>query len=279
MSKNANLQIFVVVVDRRDADLFSSLENNRYGRELVWGLQKKDFDVWKKINCGDIICMVLEDTVMVTLCGRINKTNVDPGLPKKWGRDIRTLQMTHVVYFTKLQKLPELFRSVQKHIIKNNINLPGLYKILEGHTMTEPSRRQASAGSGIQPIDLAGPPAKVKYEVVRFIRDTQKSRLLKEIYKNQCQMCGYRLEIGTNVYYSEVHHIRPLNEGGDDDLSNMIVLCPTHHAEFDYGVICIDKNLTWVINKNFKKVGVLTVARDHVINIDNIKHNLKRVRA
>ena len=46
------------------------------------------------------------------------------------------------------------------------------------------------------------------------------------------------IEISQVKFYAEVHHIRPL--GGDhkglDDESNMIVVCPTHHAYFDFGV-------------------------------------------
>ena len=269
MNRNTNLQIFIVIVDQRDADLFSVLENNHNQRELVWGLRKKDFDSWIKINRGDIICMMLENNTRFLLCGKISKTDVDTELPKKWGQDVRTLQMTHMVYFTRLQKLHRSLDSVQRRIIENKISLPGVYQIPENDIKTKKP-------VGLT-VDLEGPPARIKCNVVRFIRDTQKSRRLKKIYENRCQICGYQLEIGEKVYYSEVHHLRPLNEGGDDDFNNMVVLCPTHHAEFDYGVICIDEDLTHVIDKNFDKIGTITMAADHVIRLANIKHNLKRV--
>ena len=35
--------------------------------------------------------------------------------------------------------------------------------------------------------------------------------------------------------YCEVHHIRPLAEGGDDVLENVACLCPAHHREVHYG--------------------------------------------
>jgi 5-methylcytosine-specific restriction endonuclease McrA len=35
--------------------------------------------------------------------------------------------------------------------------------------------------------------------------------------------------------YSEVHHIVPLAEGGEDVLSNVACLCPAHHREAHVG--------------------------------------------
>ena len=41
--------------------------------------------------------------------------------------------------------------------------------------------------------------------------------------------------------YAEVHHIMPRNKhNGPDVRENMLVLCPNHHVEFDFGVLCID---------------------------------------
>lgn len=36
--------------------------------------------------------------------------------------------------------------------------------------------------------------------------------------------------------YCEVHHIRPLSDGGDDTLENAACLCPSHHREAHHGV-------------------------------------------
>lgn len=279
MIKNSDFQVFVAIVDRRDADLFSTLENNHDDRELVWGFRKNDLGVWIKINPGDVVCMVLEDTVRISMCGSVRKTYIDSGFPKNWGLDVRTLQMTHVVYFTRLQKFTKMLDNVQEYIIQNNMNLPGIYKVPKKY-IGQIKEEELRVGDKLvikKPVDLDGPPARIKSNVVRFIRDTQKSRLLKNVYGNRCQVCDYRLEIGTNTYYSEVHHIRPLNEGGNDDFNNMIVLCPTHHAEFDYGVICINEDITHVVDKNSNRVGTITVNVDHDISMENIKYNLKKV--
>lgn len=64
---------------------------------------------------------------------------------------------------------------------------------------------------------------------------------LKRLYDNTCQICGTKLSIGHDIYYSEIHHIislgRPYN--GKDTLSNMICVCPNHHVLLDMKAIPI----------------------------------------
>ena len=66
---------------------------------------------------------------------------------------------------------------------------------------------------------------------------------MKSEYYNYCQICKTRIPLGKNSYYSEAHHIRPLgsNHKGPDIKENLVVLCPNHHAEFDYGVLRIGR--------------------------------------
>ena len=42
--------------------------------------------------------------------------------------------------------------------------------------------------------------------------------------------------------YAEGHHLHPLGSAydGPDVRGNILVVCPTHHAEFDYGPIAIN---------------------------------------
>ena len=127
--------------------------------------------------------------------------------------------------------------------------------------------------SKLIPIDLAGPPPKIRFEITRFIRDTKKTHELKNIYENKCQMCHYQIIKPNNEYYSEVHHIWSLGKkpiGGDDNFENMIVLCPTHHAEFDYNVIKISKNGENIIDKDGTTISKLFFRGGHKIAEKNI---------
>jgi hypothetical protein len=85
--------------------------------------------------------------------------------------------------------------------------------------------------------DKSDPPNRVHAVVSRVVRDTRLTKKLKVKYAWQCQVCGQRISCGANRFYIEVHHLRPLGQhDGLDNFKNMLVLCPNHHAMFDFGV-------------------------------------------
>jgi 5-methylcytosine-specific restriction endonuclease McrA len=55
---------------------------------------------------------------------------------------------------------------------------------------------------------------------------------------HRCEVPGCRhpvFECADGTKYSEVHHIVPLADGGEDVLSNVACLCPAHHREAHVG--------------------------------------------
>ena len=85
-------------------------------------------------------------------------------------------------------------------------------------------------------------PGRRRQESARIIRDTALARFLKRLYEYQCQICGYTFSVPQGALYAECHHLKPLGQPhqGPDLQTNMIVLCPNHHAMMDYGSIAID---------------------------------------
>lgn len=75
-------------------------------------------------------------------------------------------------------------------------------------------------------------------------RDRKKAAVLKQHYDNRCMFCGTRLQVSENNFYSEAAHIRGLGEphNGPDNVSNMLVLCPNHHLQFDRGMLRLSKD-------------------------------------
>lgn len=90
-------------------------------------------------------------------------------------------------------------------------------------------------------MDQPEGPSRIAMSVERVIRDSNLVRTVKNLYENRCQVCGTTIETG-RARYSEGHHIKPLggNHRGPDTADNIIVLCPNHHAEFDYGWMAVD---------------------------------------
>jgi hypothetical protein len=80
-------------------------------------------------------------------------------------------------------------------------------------------------------------------EVQAQLRDRRKAAALRRHYDNVCNFCQQKLQVGFSHWYSEAAHIRPLGKphNGPDRISNMLVLCPNHHLQFDRGVLRMRK--------------------------------------
>lgn len=85
-----------------------------------------------------------------------------------------------------------------------------------------------------------GPAPRVTVTTTRILRETKICKEVKEQNGHKCAFCGAVLARPHTIPYSEGCHIRPLNEQGPDVKENIIVLCPNHHVEFDYGAVSID---------------------------------------
>ena len=59
---------------------------------------------------------------------------------------------------------------------------------------------------------------------------------LRAGYRCEMPNCNHPLFFDQGgLPYSEVHHIEPLSEGGEDTLENVVCLCPAHHREVHVG--------------------------------------------
>jgi len=81
-------------------------------------------------------------------------------------------------------------------------------------------------------------PERVRAVVTHTIRrDTQLIQTLKQVCDFRCQFpgCNVRIPKREGGFYIEVAHIEPVSKGGKSVLGNLLVLCPNHHKELDYG--------------------------------------------
>lgn len=81
-------------------------------------------------------------------------------------------------------------------------------------------------------------PHRVRAIVSQTIRrDTELVRSLKTFYAFTCQFpgCAIKIPKRNGGWYIEVAHIEAVAKGGRSVLGNLLVLCPNHHKEFDYG--------------------------------------------
>jgi len=124
-------------------------------------------------------------------------------------------------------------------------------------------------------------PEKTKTKIFRVLRDTELAKVLKRLYANKCQICGKKIVL-KNSDYSEAHHIKPLGKhSGTDSADNIIVLCPNHHVEFDYGAIAINPKTLQIIrrqNKNneFKNEKIILNPK-HKLNKKYLEYHLNKI--
>jgi hypothetical protein len=87
-------------------------------------------------------------------------------------------------------------------------------------------------------------PTRVTQLVQTTIRnDTKIIKAVKEAAGFRCQFpgCGHQIKKRDGTNYIEVAHISPVKNDGKSILGNLVVLCPNHHKEFDYGERVITK--------------------------------------
>ena len=52
---------------------------------------------------------------------------------------------------------------------------------------------------------------------------------LRKLYGGVCQLCGWNPRSQYRRDLCEAHHVHWLSRGGDDELHNMVLICPNHH--------------------------------------------------
>jgi len=80
----------------------------------------------------------------------------------------------------------------------------------------------------------------IKYEVKRnakFVRDVM------DAYMSKCAICGQSIRISDVLVGIDACHVKALQYGGNDLISNGIALCKFHHWTLDRGAIGINNNL------------------------------------
>ncbi len=68
-----------------------------------------------------------------------------------------------------------------------------------------------------------------------YKRDNKTIAQLKIIRDFKCQICGTKIIKKNGEFYIEAAHIKPKHKKGRETPDNILILCPNHHKEFDYG--------------------------------------------
>jgi len=127
-------------------------------------------------------------------------------------------------------------------------------------------------------IEEPNPPNRMTVGTTRAIRDTKTSLGLKRLYRHKCQVCGATIKLSDRDF-SETHHLQPLGKiyQGPDVQENMLVVCPNHHAQLNYGAIAIEPSSLEIIHSNGEKLGNLTVSKKHKLEKRYLTYHLNHI--
>lgn len=167
--------------------------------------------------------------------------------------------------------------------IKNHLNVTDQLHYFE-QLWERPAVEEIYTDEAIYIPDSLPEPDRKTGKIVRVVRDTNQSRMVKELYQYKCQVCGWttfspRLK---SKWYCEAHHIQPLGKTykGPDHASNILALCPTHHCMMDLGVLAIDPLQLTVLSideQEPSKSQRLTLRREHGLNQKYLKFHIDNI--
>ncbi|MDO7849688.1 HNH endonuclease [Hymenobacter sp. M29] len=84
-------------------------------------------------------------------------------------------------------------------------------------------------------------PTRITATVESFVRDSSVKAWVLMVADGHCENCGqpapFVQEDGTP--FLEVHHVKPLADGGSDTVTNAVAICPNCHRRFHYGADAI----------------------------------------
>ncbi|MDK2980281.1 MAG: hypothetical protein PWQ55_628 [Chloroflexota bacterium] len=186
------------------------------------------------------------------------------------------------------RELPESYQAIIRQVIETHssdsqvfLDRGDFFHSTEG--IGEGVWEMNTVDSSIVSPDIADPnlPERAQVLTTRIIRDTVLARNLKLLYKFKCQICGKAIRL-INGEYSEAHHIKPLGapHNGPDRWENILILCPNHHVEFDYGAMAIEplsKKVIHIDENNVFNGLELFIDRSHRINNHFLKYHLENI--
>lgn len=80
-----------------------------------------------------------------------------------------------------------------------------------------------------------------------YLRDNKTIAQLKLLRNFTCQMCETRIPKADGTFYIEAAHITPKAQKGPELPDNILILCPNHHKEFDFGkLIILERNEKYI---------------------------------
>jgi hypothetical protein len=293
------LQLFLTSVEQIQNEIFKNKfvnENKKKNTDHMWSFpnSEKNLKIWQKINKNDWVLFYFNSRY--TYAGKITKKQKSSKIAKKiFGDELKNKNL--IVYCNEIYQIKKGFQKTNSDMGFQSA-IPEMHKIkllqaketavnkiiekfgnIETYLEIKISKLKSKEIEKIIPSSIKKEPQKIKTTTLRRVRDTVKSKKLKKIYQNKCQICNYSFPQYVKSGYSEVHHVWPMADDGDDDFDNMLVLCPNHHTEFDYRIIQFNSSKNNIIEDlKGEKLGTISFKKGHSLDDKNVLFHNAEVR-
>lgn len=279
----------------------------------VWGARQESS--WSRMEAGDIVLFYTGDhryeyaaTVVGTGRSRERARELwsaegSPGTDDGTGeweyliylRDVREVDidsetlhewagygMDHLIRFQRLnerahQEIRDRYGDVPSYI-EAMATSDGILAAAWNQPQIDDPQAQASVDADEGVPDTRAAP-RTETTISRIIRNSELVSELKALYDHRCQVCDQQRRRGDSSYYAEGHHLHPLGDGGPDEAANILVLCPNHHADFDYGTISVDPTSLEIRHLYEGEIDgrVLTVRGDHEVDSTYLRYHNEEI--
>lgn len=162
---------------------------------------------------------------------------------KKYTDGKRLVGQIGITYYDDMNILKEIIIDELNELEKENIHmkeidiLKNIYKIYLKEEINYDQIEQEEIEQNIHNIpDLTDNKSET---IILNGKVYKRNNVLISIIKRErgfkCQICNEKIKKNDGSFYIEAAHIIPKKDKGNENKENILILCPNHHKEFDYG--------------------------------------------
>lgn len=145
----------------------------------------------------------------------------------------------------EFQKFSKIFEFITGNKYDDNNIFERASDELEQQEIQQIISKRINKDEIIQELKSLNPklPIQIEFTGKTFKRDNKTTTQLKFLRDFKCQMCETKIPKKDGSFYIEAAHITRKSYKGPETPDNILILCPNHHKEFDFGNrIDIDKS-------------------------------------
>ncbi|GAB3840283.1 HNH endonuclease [Hymenobacter jeollabukensis] len=144
----------------------------------------------------------------------------------------------HILYYQSVQRTPVTLKTMWSIYARFAARLPPRFQNeLEQEDVESIAVQTLSRADIIHALRSLRPTDSqlVTLQLRQYKRDNHTVALLKILRNHACQICQTTIRKQNGQFYIEAAHITPKRLQGCEMPDNLLILCPNHHKEFDFG--------------------------------------------